>query len=160
MDQRYSEYRVMIQSMERSDDQGPGGDILATAKDPNVPRTRIMALVSESGFGGQQVGIARGQWEAATRAGRGKQLKVTTDTWRDSAGALYEPNTLIEVDIPALKITAQTWIIGEVTYRKDETGTHCDLTIMPPDAFEVEPILLQATLEGPQGGAQQTAPAR
>ena len=62
---------------------------------------------------------------------------------RDSAGALYCPNTLVDVLLPALMARGETWIVSEVTYRRDEGGTACDLVIMPPEAFTPQPILLQ-----------------
>ena len=43
------------------------------------------------------------------------------------------------IDAPAADITGAQWIIGSVTYRKDMSGTHADLILMPPDAFQPDP---------------------
>ena len=42
----------------------------------------------------------------------------------------------------AHKLVNQQWIIGTVTFRRDGSGTHADLTLMPPDAFNPEPVAL------------------
>jgi prophage tail gpP-like protein len=34
------------------------------------------------------------------------------------------------------------WLISTVTFRKDQSGTHADLVLMPPRAFEVQPSTL------------------
>jgi hypothetical protein len=47
-----------------------------------------------------------------------------------------------------------------VIYRRDETGTHCDLIIMPTSAFQMptsafqpEPVLLQPIFGGVPGAS-------
>ncbi|MGI4800703.1 MAG: hypothetical protein ACRYG8_43120, partial [Janthinobacterium lividum] len=39
----------------------------------------------------------------------------------------------------------KTWLISEVTYRRDDNGTHADLVLMPPDAFALAPSSLQGS---------------
>ena len=152
VDQRYSEYVVRALPMSFNDVTGPGSDILeyvgddamaALKRKDGSPRDRLLYLIAE---GGDQYGyplvLKRGQWEAARRAGRSYSVIVTTDSWRDSAGTLWTPNRLALVDLPALKIKQLSWIIGEVTFLRDENGTRADVTLMPPDAFKPEPLLL------------------
>ncbi len=143
MDQRFSEYYTYLQSMDVLSDLGIGGNLKGKAYDPGVPRHRRRVIIAEAGGGGLDVAIQRGKWEAARRFGRSMQIELTTDNWRDSAGALWTPNTQVPVSAPSLKVGETTWLIGSVTYRLDENGTHADLTIMPPEAFNPEPILLQ-----------------
>ena len=70
-------------------------------------------------------------------------LNLTTDSWRDSAGALWTPNTLVPLSLPALRLERAMWLISSVSYKLDENGTTADLTIMPPGAFQPQPIALQ-----------------
>jgi prophage tail gpP-like protein len=78
------------------------------------------------------------------RAGRSRTVRVKVDSWRDSAGTLWTPNTLASVNLPSQKLVAAGFLISEVSYvRNDEDGTTADITLMPPDAFRPEPILLQ-----------------
>lgn len=144
MDGRYSEYEIMRQSMEVLTDTGNGGNLLATVNDAGVNRHRRLFIVAESGGGaGQDVAIKRGYWEAARRAGRSNQIQVVVDSWRDGAGALWSPNTVIPVDIPCLKVPDDTWLLAEVTYFRGEEGTGANLLLMPQSAFQPQPILLQ-----------------
>ena len=71
-------------------------------------------------------------------------LHITTDGWRDSSGALYAPNTLVPLNLPGMKVVDELWLIGEVTYIRDEQGTSAELVIMPPEAFEPAPRFLPA----------------
>lgn len=142
MDGRFSEYDAVRQSLDTCRDVGNGGNLIANVFDTGVPRFRYRAIVAESVFGGQDVAVLRANWEMARRMGRSFQIRLTTDTWRDSAGVLYTPNTLVTLNLPGLKLKPQPWLISDVTYKRNEGGTTCDLTIMPPQAFFQEPIIL------------------
>ena len=142
MDQRYSDYVVRRLSMSSLQDLGDGGDIMRDFKDGGVPHHRLRYIIAENGGNPEDVALARGAWEARRRFGRSAQLKITTDSWRDNAGKLWTPNTLVPISLPSLKVTNKNWVIGEVTYKKDVEGTRAELTIMPPEAFLPEPILL------------------
>lgn len=143
MDQRFSEYDTSVMSMALLNDLGVANYIQFKAYDPAVPRHRLRYLIVESGDeAGFPVSKARGEWEAARRAGRGNHLTVTTDGWRDSSGILWTPNTLAPLQIPSCKIVKQEWIIADVTYQMDDNGRHATLTVMPPAAFSPQPIVL------------------
>lgn len=143
MDERFSEYTVYLQSMETLNDAGSGSSLLATKKDPGVPRFRRKDLIAEAGSGGLDISIKRANWEAARRMGRSMQLQVKVDSWRDSAGALWTPNQLVPISLPTLKTADKEWLLGEVTFSRDASGTGAHLLLMPPDAFNPEPRLLQ-----------------
>ena len=113
---------------------------------------RLKYLVSDDTLPDADAALSRIEWERARRYGRSMALHLKTDGWRDSAGALYEPNTLVPLMIPSMKIIDQEWLIGEVTYVRDEQGTSCDLGIMPPQAFQPLPNFLPslADVVGPK----------
>ena len=142
-DQRYSVYQAFLQSMDTLQDIGQGGNLLATVNDPGVKRHRLKTIIAEAGGGGLDVAKQRANWEAARRGGRSYRIDATVDSWRDSAGTLWTPNYTIPLSLPQLKLPTATWLIGEVTWIKDEAGTRADLVIMPKDAFLPEPILIQ-----------------
>lgn len=155
-DQRYSDYVVRLMSISSLLELGNGGDILETLNDKGVGRHRLRYIIAENGGNYINVAKARGIWEMNRRLGRSQQVRVTTDSWRDSAGALWTPNSLVPLSLPSLKITNQNWLIGEVTYRLYAGGTSADLTLMPPTAFQPQPIALIPYLPEllPQAGAQ------
>jgi len=144
MHDRFSEYRCYPNAFNTVQELGDAGFLRSSQADAGVRRHRMKVLISDgTGIGGQDVAAQRAGWEASRRWGRSAQLRVTTDSWRDKAGALYEPNTLVPVDIPSVKVTGKLWTISEVTYRKGEQGTHCDLVLMDPHAFDVPGEALQ-----------------
>jgi len=147
VDQQFSEYLVVRMSMDVLQDAGDAGNLVETITNPNIKRHRRRIIVAEGGDMGAEIAKQRALWECSRRYGRAAQLRLTTDSWRDSAGVLYTPNTLVDLTLPKLKAPQRTWLISEVTYRRGAAGTACDLVIMPPEAFQPEPILVQ---QGPQ----------
>ena len=143
MDEKYSKYVVVLQALDVLGDAGDGGNMAAETTDPTVPRFRELILISDQAEGGQQIARQRADWEKARRYGRSMRVSIETDSWRDAAGVLYTPNTLVPLDLPVLKTTpVQPWVIGEVSYRRDESGTAAELVLMPPAAFQPQPTLL------------------
>lgn len=143
-DQRYSTYQAFLQSVDVLTDLGDGGNLLYTVTDPNVTRHRGLILIAEAGGGGNEIAKKRAIWEMARRAGRSRMVRVRCDSWRDSAGSLWAPNTVAPVILPSLKLASPDFVIGEVTFmRSDDQGTIAEIVLMPPDAFRPEPILLQ-----------------
>lgn len=148
---RYSQYLCEFNSTVSfsdllQDNSGQNNSInqIAEIDDTTVPRNRKKYIILESGdFDPFPVTKARALWEKNRRLGKAWEITVTTDTWRDSAGNLWEPNTLVDVNIPSIKVGGQTWLINEVTYSRDEeSGTTATLILNPPGAFIPEPIVL------------------
>lgn len=141
MDQRFSEYLVFLLATDTLGDIGEGTNLSFTAKDPNVPRHRRTGLIAEAGGGGLDVTQRRAVWEAARRLARGLSATIICDSWRDSAGTLWTPNTLAPISLPGLKLDGVNWTFGEIEYRRAEhTGTTCQVTMMDPAAFTPEPL--------------------
>lgn len=147
MDIRYSEYVAYLVSIDNFNDfaqtQGIGDpNQLQVVADVGVPRYRRMVLIAEAVSEGDIVVRERAFWEAARRKGRARPVHITTDSWRDKSGALYTPNTQATVHLPTLKVVNETMTISEVTYVRDETGTHASIVLMPPDTFIPAPVVL------------------
>ena len=150
-DQRFSDYIVFLMSLsgltvnQLGLPDASNGNVRRVVHDGSKPQLsfRPHAIISEQVDQDTDFANLRATWEMNRRNGRSRAITLTTDTWRDSAGTLWQPNALVMVDMPVLKITNQQWCIGEVTYRRDESGTHADLTLMPPQAYQPEPFNLQ-----------------
>jgi prophage tail gpP-like protein len=142
MDQRYSQYEGHVMAtMALGTDAGvnsPGvGEIV---KDEEVPRFRKLFVISEQTVMGQPLAGKRAIWEKNRRWGQSFNFTVTTDGWRDAAGKLWSPNMLAPVNAPQLKVDpTKSWLIGTVTYLRDEGGQHARLSLWPKEAFSVEP---------------------
>jgi len=144
-DQRYSDYVVrMLSTSVFSDAGGNQGDILAHTEDKGVKRHRLKYIIETGGMV-QDLGKMRGGWEAVRRFGRSAMVRIEADSWRDGDGKLWTPNQVVPVDLPSLRVGQKAWLISEVTFERGDRGTRAHLTIMPPDAFVPQPILLQPT---------------
>ncbi len=126
---------------------GVGGQLTDTSAGPiyhdqGVPRFRKRFVISEQMSDGQSLADQRALWERNHNWGRAQQFNVTCDSWRDSAGALWAPNHLAPISAAAMKLANASWVIGGVTYTRNENGQHADLTLMPVEAFSVEPAVL------------------
>ncbi|EPV8598931.1 hypothetical protein ACWAUA_001869 [Enterobacter roggenkampii] len=61
---------------------------------------------------------------------------------------LWEPNTLIPVNLPTLRLPNTELLIAEVTFMRDSDGTHARLTLMPKEAFAVQPYAFYQQIAG------------
>lgn len=149
-DQRFQTYTAFTQSVQMYSDIGVAGNVIAIATDAGVKRPRERVIIAEAVQGFQDLAKQRAIWEMNRRIGRAAVVTMTTDTWRDSAGALWTPNTLVPILLPQLKLADEsgtgpvTWLIGEVTYQRNlQSGTTATITAMRPEAYLPEPTALQ-----------------
>ncbi len=170
VDQRFTEYFVVWQAVNDQADISATGNQHGYAKDVamlQIGRVRphyIVSTLTDSTIssGSFDLGQRLADWECNRRIGRSQSVTLTTDSWRDKNGALWRPNSIVYCDIPVIKMSQKNWIIATVTYsRNATTGTTAQLTLMPPDAFLIEPISLggvdQDILQGIRAGTA-TAP--
>ncbi|GBL44425.1 prophage tail protein [Sulfuriferula multivorans] len=147
MDQRFSDYQVILNSFWQFGDLGDSGNLVTTSKDPSVIRHRLKNILSNASAAGIEIGKQRGDWESARRYGRSEVLTLKCDSWRDAAGTLWETNTLAPVDLPGMKLHNKMLLISEVTYFRDNLGTSADLVLMPPSAFTPKPDFIPVPLD-------------
>lgn len=141
-DERFSDYNVYLMATQVLGDVGQDGNQLAVAKDPGVKRNRKRYIIAEAPSGGQDVSKQRAFWEASRRFGRSIVADVEVDSWRDSAGKLWAPNTVIPIHAPRLRIQNEKRVLSRVKFERDERGTRARLELMPAQAFKAQPILL------------------
>ena len=103
--------------------------------DAAVPRHRPLVLVADQEHQGAN---KRAQWEVNVRYGKGNQATYTVYGWKDG-DALWTPNVLVRIVDPFMGLEA-TWLVGSVGWTLDERGYRSELTLNPPEAFDVEPV--------------------
>ena len=149
VDQRYSEYLVVYFGVEQLGELSNLANRRANKLDSTLDEFRLKIIVSEQNAPlpsevqpavfNDAIAVQRANWECARRIGRSQAASITCDSWRDSADKLWTPNRLAPVEAPKADITGAQWVIGSVTFRKDMSGTHADLILMPPHAFDPDP---------------------
>lgn len=149
-DQRFSLYMAYSQSVQVYSDVGSSGGFITEVPDNGVKRPRVRIILAEAVQGYPDLTKRRASWEMNRRNGRAAVVTLTTDSWRDSAGTLWTPNTLVPILLPQLKLADESgtgpvaWLIGEVTYQRNlQTGTTATITAMRPEAYLPEPTALQ-----------------
>ena len=152
MDGRFSEYEGHLTSVLTFGTEAGVNtpDVGKIVKDEGVPRFRKRYVISEQFVNGRDIVYDRAVWEMNKRKGQSFQFHVVCDSWRDSGGKLWEVNKLAPIQAEALKLRNANYIIANVTYRRDESGQHGDLVLMPSEAFNPEPSgpLGLVTVEG------------
>lgn len=141
MDHRYSVYEgfqspTVVLTTTSGGHEAPA----AIERDDGVPRFRKRIIINEVSDLKGQILQRLVTWEANRNAARSQAVVVTCDSWRDTANNLWAPNRLAPVDIPAVKISDTAWVIGQVTYTKDDKGRHATVQLMPRGAFVPAPI--------------------
>jgi prophage tail gpP-like protein len=143
VDQRFSSYTVVPFTINSFNDISGEPFSWAVVKDDTMLRKRPRIIVNPALSPLFNVAEATANWEKARRIGRSQQIQLTCDSWRDSNRTLWKCNNLAPINMPPHKLVNAKWIIGTVTFRKDQSGTHADVTLMPPDAFNPQPDPLQ-----------------
>jgi len=163
VDERFSDYYAVWTSVDSLSGIGQAGGTSgfthARVRDASMTEFRPYGFVSEQFIDGRDIAQDRAVWEMNRRNGRARAISLTCDSWRDIDGRLWEPNARALVDAPQLKLPSQFMLIGEVTFRRGEDGTHADLILMPPEAYEPAPTgltgMFQIQQALPGGGAAQ-----
>lgn len=163
LDQRYSTVWALALAVDSNLQLTPGappsstpvgGNIIAKAYDSSVGRYRPLVIISEQGFNAQDITSRRAYWEMNRRWGRSQAVTIIADSWRDADGDLWKPNTLAPVDIPQLHLSGMQWLIAEISFIVDpQRGKIAEVTLMPPEAFTVQPP--SAIYDGGLGIAMQ-----
>jgi prophage tail gpP-like protein len=141
INQRFTSYTAVWSTINNYLENSPISLQVVTVPDDTMPKGRYRPRIihSEQSDPSFDLAKARANWEKARRIGRSQAINLTTSDWRDSAGQLWRPNMLASIYAPALKLINVQWIIASVVFRKDQSGRHADIVMMPKDAFTPEP---------------------
>ncbi|CND93049.1 phage baseplate assembly protein [Yersinia kristensenii] len=108
---------------------------------PNRHRNKI--IIVESTMNSKNLVRNSLDWSINRNNGRSKMLSVQVDHWRDRNNQLWETNSLIPITIPSMGLKNELWLLSSVTYLKDANGTVANMTLMPPEAFAVQPYKIK-----------------
>lgn len=130
---RHSEVTVKGQAR-----HGTGPDALRikeTASDPGVKRYRPRIIVAETDTDKAKA-RERAEHESERAAGNSIKGEIVVQGWRDGAGVLWTPNTIIFVASPVLMHLEQDMLIESVAFEQDDRkGTICTLGLVDPRAY-------------------------
>jgi prophage tail gpP-like protein len=151
---RFNQYIAVYQSNNGVADTSAMANLQFNAIDPGMPRYRPTIIqstqtsTSQNNTGSTQpLAKQLAIWQMNRNAGRSQIVRVTIPNWRDANGLLWTPNYQVQVQLPQIKvmtpINGQNLVISKVIFKKDaEEGSSCELELMIPAAFQVEPIVI------------------
>jgi prophage tail gpP-like protein len=149
--ERFSDYVVFWTSTDTLRDQASAlgvapNNIHGYAGDSELQNLGIYKpnfIMSTQTMNGLDFGNQLATWYCNRAYGRSQAIRITCDSWRDTAGTLWAPNSIAVVNAPSCKIENASWIIAEVSFILNENGgTTAELIMMPPQAFAIEPVSL------------------
>jgi|GEM_PF-3640608 len=126
-----------------------------------------MVVIAEQ-HGTSPTFAARAEWECNVRRGRGTRATVKLQGWTYPANgmpngeAVWQPNMLVEVDLPFLGLH-QDLLIAKCSFLLDESGSFTVLHLAHPGAFQllvgVKGTQLNQKIKG-RNGAESNRGAR
>jgi prophage tail gpP-like protein len=112
-------------------------EIGASRRMSGVDRHRPLVIVAETQADAARC-RQRAEWEAGSREAKSKKISVTVQGWRQSDGQLWQINQTVQLVAPWLRADGR-WLISELNYTLDETGTKTVLTLVGVKAFDSLP---------------------
>lgn len=129
----------------------PAANVQASAQDLNVARAPRVLLVRPEGAVTRASAKRRAEWETTVRAARALTVTASVHGWTQGNGALWPVNDLVRVVSPTLELNAE-FLIGQVTYSLDESGTRTEFQLRLPDAYKPEPVIPKKAKKDTLGG--------
>lgn len=138
-EERFSEYIVLGQQQGSDEIFGEAAAaVRGRAVDQAVTRYRPLIIRGESQM--DQAGAKRrAEWEKTVRAARSFSLTVILAGWRDRAGLLWRPNTLVPVRIPYLGLKRRLLISTVTLSQSPRDGSLASLLLKDENAFQTLP---------------------
>lgn len=129
----FSEYVCKGQRAGNDDDFGDVLSASASERDTGVSRHRLM-VIQQSGQVNTQICMDRVRYERFYRAAKALETSYTVAGWRQANGELWRSNQLVRVRDAIIGFDLELLITG-VSYRLNEQGTTCMLTVAPASGF-------------------------
>lgn len=108
----------------------------ATDKSVTSPRCKIIIISKNTDKNGAQ---ARANWEMATHIAKSFHANVTVAGWKDSTGALWKINTLVNLNAQSCGIKGIYLIESTKFLLEQDRGMITQLTLVLPDAYKPQP---------------------
>lgn len=113
-------------------------EVEARATDTRISRKRVLVL-HEGGQITPELARQRVAWERENRVSKALQASYEVQGWRQSNGALWRHNQIVQVVDPLVGFDRDL-LITEIEYSlSNEGGTKAKISVAPPDGFEAEP---------------------
>lgn len=137
--ERYSIYTIKGQdrgSDDNLDSPETHAQVKASATDSFVQRYRPLIVIAEE-HGPHASYKQRAEWERNVRRGRSNRATITVQGWRNAAGQLWQPNTMVHLKSAWLGVDADLLVVGVVFSLDSQSGTRTELRLSDRRAFDL-----------------------
>lgn len=146
---RYRTYIVSGQAAGSDELFGPpAAAVKGEAQDQGVTRASRVLLVRPEGAVTLAFAKQRAAWEATVRRARSVVASVTVQGWHQADGTLWPINALVTLRSPKLGIDGPQLITQTTFALSANSGTTTQLTLVDPNAFIPEPLLIDSGAGG------------
>jgi prophage tail gpP-like protein len=108
------------------------------AVDPFIPQTRFTTFKADECLPGE--GLNAAEWKRNKTAAESNQIAWPVNTWYAPNNELFEVNKTITVNNPVIGSDGFTFLITQVEYNYEVTGTTAILQLKPPSMYELGAI--------------------
>lgn len=148
----FDEYIAKGQRAGNDEDSGDavaGVSAKSSVGSMTYPRTLIIDMSGQvTALDCQQ----RVNYERAYRAAKALETTYTVQGWREENGDLWLPNKLVRVRDEIIGFDTD-FLITEVVYRLDESGTTCEITVGPMGGYIPAPEVTKKAKKKGSGGS-------
>lgn len=133
------------------DEEASGGGTVdtgesAVSRDSRSQRRRVL-VIKQSGQADEGTCTDRARYERAHRAAKALQTSYTVSGWRQSDGALWQPNQLVRVRDGLIGFDAEM-LIAECSWILDKEGLRTEIKVGPPDGYVTKAGKLKKSQKG------------
>jgi prophage tail gpP-like protein len=79
----------------------------------------------------------RAEWERNVRRGRSNRATITVQGWRNAAGQLWQPNTMVHLKSAWLGVDTDLLVVGVAFSLDGQSGTRTELRLSERCAFDL-----------------------
>lgn len=138
---RHDKYTVLGQSFGTCDFFGQSvSSPFGEAFDAGITRHRPKTIIAESSIDSAKA-KDRAEWEATNRLAQGTQLSCSVRGWRQENDELWGINQRTRIRAKFLGINSGMLSTSVVHIKNNSAGTITNITFVPPDSFDPQPII-------------------
>lgn len=136
---RFQEFTVYSQLPVMDDGQDAQNDIDGHATDPNCPRYRRLAEMSEDPLSKAEAD-ARAKWRKLHNIAEDTQATITVQGFRQRDGKLWKKNQNVPVKSPMLALDRKMLTASIKFSMSNGGGRQTHIAVAPPELFTLEPV--------------------
>jgi prophage tail gpP-like protein len=130
---RFYQYEVIVSSSQSNRTR-----VKHKAIDESVPSTRFLTVSADESLPGE--GLNAAEWKRNKTAAEALQIPFPVNTWYAPNDELFQPNTTITIKNPVISENGFTFLISQVEFNYEVSGTTGILQLKPPSMYQIGDI--------------------